>query len=259
MKRPSLADIAPEILENIFSFLQSFDLAQCQIVSSKWSRVAQELLYKNIKGFTTYRKFYSFMETISSSPSNPGSYTKSVDLWPLSYTIDQQFGQKKLELTQTAIATIGKYCPKVKSLRGNFNIGVFECLTTQVNAGYFKHLIDVPYSKDEDCLAYANTAIALSRTLYFLAIRYLNLKYGDFDHGINLSVSLVNRNINLQHDVLVSKMNSFANLQSVAISEVNGLGQSLFRYDCIINQFPATDDCSILSALRIMLMRPTKL
>lgn len=49
----SLADIAPEILANVFDFLERADVTRCQLLCSKWGRVAQEQLYKEIDGCLT--------------------------------------------------------------------------------------------------------------------------------------------------------------------------------------------------------------
>lgn len=51
MRRSTLAEIAPEILASVFGFLERSDVAQCQLVCGKWSRVAQEKIYKNVVGF----------------------------------------------------------------------------------------------------------------------------------------------------------------------------------------------------------------
>lgn len=83
MIRPaSLADIAPEILANVFDFLETPDVVQCQLVCSKWGRVAQEQLYKDIdrSALSSTTKLNTFLNTINNSPSNPGAHVKSIDM-----------------------------------------------------------------------------------------------------------------------------------------------------------------------------------
>lgn len=52
MKSSTLTDIAPEILDIIFTNLDTRDALQCQLVCGKWSKVAQEHVYKDTEAFS---------------------------------------------------------------------------------------------------------------------------------------------------------------------------------------------------------------
>lgn len=159
MVRPlTLADITPEILENVLGFLGPADKAQCQLVCTKWKRVAHEQLYKDVKEFSSVANFNSFMDTISISPSNPGVYVKSLMLYALRYFRNQRGGTNNVELTNDMIAIIGEHCPKyLKSFVAFSNSGVFEGLLSQINLGRFKHLTSIPLPSGTHYLDYANT------------------------------------------------------------------------------------------------------
>lgn len=168
IKPESLADIAPEILYNVFGFLEPLDFIQCQFVCSKWSRVTQEQLYK-IVTISSSVKFESFMETISSSSSKPGGYVKTINLLSFSENEDQQSDTNRMRLlTEKEVRIIGEHCPKVESFEARGNGEVWKGLLSQIKGGHFKHLEKIPApssTKSEDCSAYANVAVSLAKTL----------------------------------------------------------------------------------------------
>lgn len=175
MDPTSFADIAPEILESIFGFLKPLDLTQCQLVCNKWSRMAQEQLYKNVKGFSSAEKFNSFLETINSSPSNPNSYVKSLDIWPLSTHLNERGYEKNL-MSRRKIHITREKCPKIESFHAYRTYVVWNGITSEVKSGNFKHLKITPSLTDKHYLAYAHTAVALSKNLESLHISFPNIK-----------------------------------------------------------------------------------
>jgi hypothetical protein len=98
MSPSSLADVPPEILDNTFGHLSKGNLVRCQLACSKWRRVVQEQLYKNAIGFSSTVILDSFLEALTSSPTNPGVHVKCLDLYPLPYIKVKMVAAKNLNL-----------------------------------------------------------------------------------------------------------------------------------------------------------------
>lgn len=234
----SAANVPPEILDNIFHFLYTYtDIQHCQLVCNKWSRVAQERLYEKIYSFSSNAKLETYLETISSSPSNSGAYVKAIDQFSTSLRNNPK--NNECELTEKSIEIIGKNCPKVTcmALGPYTNVEVWEELLLQIRNGRFKRLSFIPVPALPDgYLVYANAAIALSKSLVQLFILCLNIKVDDDD---SLAPVSFNHDLPLQYDILVKNLKSFTNLEQLILAEMNGFGKNLSRYDYLIDQCPA--------------------
>lgn len=171
-------------------------------------------MYKNINGFSSLAKFKSFLETFTSSSSNPGSLVKHLGVFvksPGSWIPSYEKRPNVPEVTKSDIGVIGKYCPKAKCFEVQApDRNYWEGITSEVHGGRFKHLsrISVP-EVVEGCLAYANTAVALSNNLKLLCTQCLNIEYNGYD-----SRRSKNQELNLQHSLLLDNLHNFSNLES---------------------------------------------
>lgn len=96
-------------------------------------------------------------------------------------------------------------------------------------------------------MAYANTAAALSNILEALEIQCPDINFDD-DHGPPFLSASPNKELALQHDVLVDNLKSFARLQILWIKEINDVGRNITHYDYIINQcLPSVTDLEFQS------------
>lgn len=206
---------------------------------NKWSRVAQEQLYKNIVGFSSEKKFKSFINTISTSPSNSAIFIRSLDLRQLSSIQCEQGYIYELHLTKPEVGTIADHCGKLQSFKANSNSGrLWNGLRYQiVEKGNFKHFTSLPFPLVDDCVDYGDIAMASSKRLTSLVAHCPST---ELNERIQRRISLFGYSIPIQKYVLIDSLSSFEKLEELTVIEIGGLGRSLSRYDYYVNQCPTT-------------------
>lgn len=183
-----------EILRQIFTYLETEELLECQHACKNWYNASLELLYSNIQIFSKNGCF-KYVRTISNHPQL-GHYLRQIGT-ASAYIWDEC----------NLLNGLAEYCPNLLKFKSNEqSLNFWIRISYLAREGRFSRLQCLPRSRSSNLESYIYTTLFFKESLTSLSIQDESSRFG------------LNLNRLVAYQTLQDQIHQFKNLQSVKLS-----------------------------------------